>query len=280
MTEPRTVTLFLGPYRNLTTLTASILALHPNVQVLNHGKGEVFDGPRNFIRNKDPAAFTRFIDAAIALSEAGQRGDKGGSIVFSHAFDHDPVREAYAARFGDALRKPDIQALVWKESLRVSNVLRRHRIDVGALLERLPTLRFLMPVRHPLDVAASNMETGHWEVFRDLPERTLPAVLDAVLDEIAWFFDLAERHPDRFFSYFQDGFDQDTLLALARFLDIPHDTGWAADANRCFVLRSRRRHDPQVEAQFKSAVAARLQRHPTVRDRVLGFLLRDDQSGV
>ena len=30
------VCLTLGPYRNLTTLTASVLFLHPNCQVLNH----------------------------------------------------------------------------------------------------------------------------------------------------------------------------------------------------------------------------------------------------
>ncbi|MCW5878805.1 MAG: hypothetical protein KIS80_08075, partial [Anaerolineales bacterium] len=44
------VCLFLGPYRNLTTLTASMLSLHPECQVLNHAGTRVFPNKNlNFI---------------------------------------------------------------------------------------------------------------------------------------------------------------------------------------------------------------------------------------
>ena len=36
------VCLTLGPYRNLTTLTASVLYLHPNCQVLNHAGNRIY----------------------------------------------------------------------------------------------------------------------------------------------------------------------------------------------------------------------------------------------
>ena len=36
-----TICLLSGPYRNLTTLTASMAVLHPNCQVLNHAQGRI-----------------------------------------------------------------------------------------------------------------------------------------------------------------------------------------------------------------------------------------------
>ena len=37
------VCLILGPYRNLTTLIVGVMALHPNIQVMNHGMKTLFD---------------------------------------------------------------------------------------------------------------------------------------------------------------------------------------------------------------------------------------------
>ncbi|MHB8529324.1 MAG: hypothetical protein ACYC8V_07420, partial [Caulobacteraceae bacterium] len=37
----RRTAVILGPYRNLTTLTASVLALHPQCQVLNHASDRI-----------------------------------------------------------------------------------------------------------------------------------------------------------------------------------------------------------------------------------------------
>ena len=46
----RSVCLALGPYRNLTTLTAGILSLHPQCQVLNHAGVRLLPDPeRNFL---------------------------------------------------------------------------------------------------------------------------------------------------------------------------------------------------------------------------------------
>ena len=48
----KTACVFLGPYRNLTTLTASVLALHPRCQMLNHAGGRIFsESELNFIEN-------------------------------------------------------------------------------------------------------------------------------------------------------------------------------------------------------------------------------------
>lgn len=66
--DVRAVCLALGPYRNLTTLTASVIALHPNCQVLNHGWSRVAGkGKLNFLTDYD-ASKTQGISANIAIS--------------------------------------------------------------------------------------------------------------------------------------------------------------------------------------------------------------------
>ena len=62
----RTVCLMLGPYRNLTTLTAAIVGLHPNCQVLNHGGMQVFrNNTINFLGDYSDERFEAFIRFAV-----------------------------------------------------------------------------------------------------------------------------------------------------------------------------------------------------------------------
>jgi hypothetical protein len=66
----------LGPYRNLTTLTASVLFLHPNCQVLNHAGNRIFgDEELDFIANYNNEIFEAFTRYAIYISQKGTRGD-------------------------------------------------------------------------------------------------------------------------------------------------------------------------------------------------------------
>ena len=85
----RSVCIMLGPYRNLTTLTAGIVFLHPNCQVLNHAALRVLPvKPVNFFQNHSQATFDNFIQYAIYLSQSGRREDwdLGGTLTVSHAF--------------------------------------------------------------------------------------------------------------------------------------------------------------------------------------------------
>ena len=47
MDNIKSVCLMVGPYRNLTTLLAGVMALHPNVQVMNHGMVTLFKNKEN-----------------------------------------------------------------------------------------------------------------------------------------------------------------------------------------------------------------------------------------
>ena len=84
----QSVCLTLGPYRNLTTLTAATLFLHPNCQVLNHAGKRIFGNRKvDFLSDYSKDKLDRFIQFAIKISSKGQRGKLGGSIIYSHAFD-------------------------------------------------------------------------------------------------------------------------------------------------------------------------------------------------
>src|SRR5690349_16380034 len=95
----RSVCLFLGPYRNLTTLTASLLFLHPRCQVLNHAACRIFGDPRfDFLADYSERRFNDFMRYAIHASRGGRRGQFGGSITHSHAFDEQYLtRELFEA---------------------------------------------------------------------------------------------------------------------------------------------------------------------------------------
>jgi hypothetical protein len=49
----------------------------------------------------------------IGLSHSGRRGAYGGSIVYSHAFDHPEMALAYAGMLGTSPVKPDIRVIAW-----------------------------------------------------------------------------------------------------------------------------------------------------------------------
>ena len=193
-----TLAVLLGPYRNLTTLTASICALHPQVQVMNHGSERLWAQPEiDFIATPKPEVLRQFVATSLRSSTGGRRGDYGGSILFSHAFDSEPLRELYRARYGETMLKPEARCLVWKESMRVQRRLMDGPGFAEAIVERLPQVRFLLPIRHPVHCALSNMQTGHVRFLTGRHETDPAVVVDAVLDALAWGLRLRDQWPDR-----------------------------------------------------------------------------------
>jgi hypothetical protein len=128
----KTVCLALGPYRNLTTLTASILFLHPHCQVLNHAGQRIFDeNELDFIADYTNEKFETFLRYAIYISQGGIRRDYGGSITQSHAFDQKHgIRNLFIAS-KLSLVKEKITTLFWKESLRTANHIRENNVDLN-----------------------------------------------------------------------------------------------------------------------------------------------------
>jgi hypothetical protein len=269
----QTACVFLGPYRNLTTLTAAVLSLHPYCQVLNHAGERVFDAPdTNFLLDHSPEAFARFCAFALNASQGGRRGSYGGSILLSHAFDSELVRDLYRSRFGNVLLKEKIEAIVWKESLRVAKLLRERGVDIAHLLSHNERLRFLLPVRNPMDCALSSLHTGHYRLLRPDGSRDVRNIVAAILDELSWFRELTRVHgEERFFHFFEFEIDEQLFQRLAGFLRLSPDERWMADALRCFVVRKRYKHDLSLRQWYGRRVQQVFAADPEFAEKLARF---------
>lgn len=267
------VCICLGPYRNLTTLTASLLALHPDVVVLNHAGWRVFsDASLNFLARPERQRVERFCRFAALASRGGKRGDFGGAIEKSHAFDRAEMAAAHREARRQAASERIPRCVFWKESLRTSNFLHEHPIDFDALFRLEPAVVFLMPVRFPLDCAASNLRTGHSYLFRELGSRpTLNEMTDAVLEELRRVLALKARYPERVKLIYEDEFAPSMFEPLARFLALDDPRSWAASAAPAVKLSSRHSHPPDAVEYFRHAVAERLHEYPEVATRLLAM---------
>jgi hypothetical protein len=269
----RTVCLALGPYRNLTTLTASLLFLHPRCQVLNHGSDHILSNPGiNFLYEYSDSKFDAFVEHAIQLSAEGKRGRHGGSITMSHAFDDKGISETYSQRFHGKKIKGNIECLFWKESLRVTRFIKQYNVDLDDLFQKNERLRFIMPVRYPVDCALSNIKSGHALALTqstELPSYT--EVLTAILLELSWFFKLQKKHPDRFFCFFENTFNSETIHQLAHFLEIEPEKRWVDDVISNYNIRHPYQYGEGMISIYKKLVNSYFDPHPAIRHKLLSF---------
>jgi hypothetical protein len=269
----------LGPYRNLTTLTCSLLSLHPECLVLNHAGQRALPNRRlNFLADYSRDKFLEFVRYAGYASRSGVGGEYGGDIRLSHAFGFGAMQQAEAKLHGR--ERGPTRCLVWKESHRVSNFLRRAHVDVPGLLQANGKLRFLLPVRDPIDCAVSNLERGHVKFFRRFPRLTpsspVEEVVDAVLNEIAWFVDLREKsgRPERFFLYFEHEIGKEVLERMLRFLGLSHDEPYLTAAVHAFRAEGARRKEPRIVERYADQVTQKFGRYPEIQDALLRFAHR------
>jgi hypothetical protein len=267
-----TVCLTLGPYRNLTTLTAAILFLHPNCQVLNHAGSRVFTIRRiNFLSEYDSRKFESFKKYAIYISKRGKRRAYGGSITLSHAFDSKTIQDLFREAGGEVVKRK-ITCILWKEPLRTSNYIRRNNVDLSGIFKSNHALRFLLPIRNPLDCAVSNLRTGHAYRFEGVNHSaTVEEVVRAILNEILWFEELKSAFPDRFFTYYQHEFSRDTLLAIGDFLKLDRDDAWLKRALCAFEVRSNYSHSNELISFYRQYVEQRFYKYPETAVKLLDF---------
>ena len=273
ISQVKSVCLAMGPYRNLTTLTASILFLHPNCQVLNHGAERIFgDNRLDFLLHYSRRVADDFIRYAIYISGQGSRGKQGGSITLSHAFDGKHKMQAlYKKQFGDKLVKEEINAVFWKESLRTSFHVRKHAIDLQQLFDQEKRLRFLLPIRNPIDCALSNQKTGHAKLWGLDKAAAVEEILDHVLNEILWFYKLEQQYPARFFHYLENDFDQDTATRLADFLCLKHDPEWQEAVLEAFDISKHYEYPDTLIEAYDAMVTEKFGDYPEMKTRLLAF---------
>jgi hypothetical protein len=266
-----TVCMPLGPYRNLTTLTATICASHPEMMVLNHA------GPR-ILHEADVDLLTggekvrrRFLAYAVRWSQGGRSGDYGGNIRYSHAFLHPGIDDLYRRWNGEAVIGPRVRSLFWKESMRALNHLHANgRSPREAAAER-PWLRFVMPVRRPLDCAASNLATGH-VAHLDVPEDAgRLTVARYILSVIRSFAEDSATLPGAFFLFTQDELNAKTLESFCGFLGVNFELAWARDVLDTVNLTPGYAHTPADVHGYRQAVDEMFADMPDLRSRLLAL---------
>lgn len=272
----RSVCLALGPYRNLTTWTAATLFLHPHVQVLNHAGNRILDQPEvDILEDFSPEKLTRFTQYAVQLSGGGRRGDFGGSITHSHAFDEgQPMKAAYEEA-GLPEVKEEIQSLFWKESLSINNQIRKRDLSPADLLAADARLRFLQPIRNPLDAAVSNIQTGHYKRLRGLrkvEEPSVNRVVRAILFELKWYADNRAVMPARYFHFFEHSLSRDTFVDLAAFLDLAPDERWLDLAESATEIKPGYDHEPAIVDRYRKLVDQSFDEHPELKAGLLAFV--------
>lgn len=261
--------IILGPYRNLSTLTAAVLALHPQVQVLNHA-GEVLwsDEQLDIFKTRDQPTYERFMRAAWELSGAGQRGLRGGSILHSHAFDAEEIKALYHARYGDETRKQEAEWLILKESMRIQNRLMTTPDLLDQLCEQFPDIRFIMPLRDPLDCAISNARTSHVQTLNLVRGTPVESVLEAVLDAFAWTLARHAERPDRISVFTEHDAKADVLSRLASHLGIQAKSTWLADGEAAFTVR-KREQPPELVAHARARILEKLAPWPEIAESLI-----------
>jgi hypothetical protein len=264
--QVRTLGFGLGPNRNMTTLTAGLLALHPQVQVLNHAWGRQQSFAKALLdEGAEEKTFEAFVRSAVVKSQGGRQGRYGGSVTHSHAFKRPAMKDAYEKRYGSAVLKDDIRSVYWKSAKQVTVFVRDKGIDLGDVVKREPRLRFLMPLRNPLDCARSNFRKGHHRTFKQLRDQPVEAVIDFMTELVGWFLDLRRDHPEHFFGYLETEFDRPMLERLAAFLQLDVDEQWLADVLQSKAEGSPYEYDASELEAYKRALDEHLSGHPDVQ---------------
>jgi hypothetical protein len=272
-TDCDTVCLCLGPYRNLTTLTGSILFLHPYVQVLNHAGRRVFGKDRiDFLSDYSEERLRQFTRFAIQISANGEKAEWGGSIIHSHAFEKSgKLREIFQNSDMDRV-KQQIDCLFWKESLRVTRHIQESEQNIEDILKNENGIRFLMPIRNPMDCAKSNIKTGHHLLFPEIDsESTKEDVLSAILRQISWYADLKSRFPDRFFHFFEYDLSRSMLGRLASFLEVKEDSTWENRALSIMKSTSHYDHAKDFVSFYNECLDTIPFRHGSIRRGLAKF---------
>jgi len=239
-----TLVLPLGPYRNLTTFTAAMFALHPEGLVLNHADQRIRLLPWvDILAHPTPGRMRRFVDTACVMTQNGRRGDFGGNVLLAHAFDDAGVRTAYEDRFNKNILKKKTHVLFWKDSMKIRNRMDSHGTQPEHLIEagKACDIRvvFLMPIRHPIDCAWSNLRTGHYRYITNSTD--FETVLQRIIEEILYFKYIREVHPAHTYWFSEDGIEDTTLVDFCKNLGMSQDRRWIDAIEKHLKVRPRKR---------------------------------------
>jgi hypothetical protein len=268
----RTILIPLGPYRNLTTLIGAILSLHPQAVVLNHAAARLLDHVSiDFLARPTRDAQRRFLAVGVRLLQGGKPGDHGGSILKSHVFGDPAMRALYRERYGRRLLKPDARLLYWKDSQRIENHLRKDGISLPELCDRLDNVKFLLPIRNPIDCAKSNLRTGLWRRIPGVQRPDFEELLIRILLSFKWTMTHPVLTAGRLLVIWQFDLLTTGLADLCRFCDIDVDDSWISTVSSHVRVKERTATEEERKI-YRHAVAAVFGELPHLRDGLLRYV--------
>ena len=252
------VCLFLGPDRHFAAFTASILSRHPHCLVFESGGDRVFNTRDvDFLSHYSDATFMSYVRYAIYISQNGSSAQRRGSAVSSDAL---------------GMRKAHTTSLVWNEPLGISRHVQKHYVNLDYLFARNKHVRFLIPVRNPLDCALEKLGTGL--VGRSqLPSRgaSLEKTIEAIVDEFAWIHRVSELHPHRYLPFFENEFSENALIELAIFLGLSPLPEWRSQAIGDFTGRRHSVHAPAITSFYQNCITKKFPHSSRFKDALLRF---------
>lgn len=263
-----TVCMTIVASRNLTTLFASLCMLHPEIQVLNHFPSINQDPKTNFLVSYDDQKLRNFARKVDQVNRDSLKIPReGGVVTKAHAFNSDDdMRKAFFNRFASE-HKPSFKSIVWKDSYR--NTLALEKCNIDRLLSQTDKLRFIVTVRNPMDCAVSSSKSrGYSQYFR---EGSKEAILSELFEKYEWFFDLQDRYPEYFMSFFEFDPDDELLNKLQDFLMVENDERWKQDFLRLWKMKSTYDHSAEFKAQYMSIVKD--MKHKDLREKFERYAL-------
>ena len=276
--EPAKVCLVVGNNRSFSTLTASLLSLHPQCATLNHGWPRVMGNPEwNFF--ECPENLDKFVAFALDQQGSGRKGSWGGSILHSHAMQRAPIREAYLARHESSIDRDTLRCLVWKDAQKIADYFVQNPGRLAGLPDRVC---FVAPMRNPLDIACSLLERKAAREARKAGEAPSgPAECDfdsfcgtlrRVLSRLLWVADTAASLPDRCRILWPEDYNGASFASLAQWLGLTRDEPWLSDVARLGILdASPRRFTKEQVAFYLQELHQCFSRHPEMQLRLAGF---------
>ena len=164
--------------------------------------------------------------------------------------------------------------MIWKESLRNTNIIRQQGFDLASLLKKDKRIKFILPIRNPLDCTISNIKTGHANMFEGIENNSsVFEVLEKVLDEIYWFALKKEQFPDRFFYFFGNDVSENLFIKILKFLKLDLDKIWLSDAMSSFIIKpkSKYKHNEDLTHYYKKLIKIKFSQYPLLIKKLESF---------
>lgn len=211
------------------------------------------------------------MQTAVRLSQGGTRGGYGGDVRLSHVFDSNSLKQIYFENFGDRVlaENKNITTLLWKDSMRITNYMLKSGINPGEIANKVPGIKFLVPIRNPIDCAVSNIKTGHDRHLipqNDINEET---VIYRILDLLRWFDDQSRIAPDSFFFFTEREMNNETAKKMCQFIGIEYRNYWGNSILDNLNIRSGYSHNRMVKASYKEMIKNIFSVKNPIREKLL-----------